>query len=1045
MAETVEEFQDFTVATHWERFVASLEQIFRLWASTGRKERQSSRQESSGGPSQTRVVSHQLPFRSEPYTLSYFTDNHQTSTNQQQANLQAPDGPQHDPAGSSLARHYSEDHKLQQWFNTATYVTLEPNSYSRRILNDQEASTLLSALAAALSNCRLAWPAFLPVHDPLRDAHWGIGAAGLATIHYDSDSIHLSKNPTCLQQVEGQLQFFSQQLMPHSFAASQACLAAASPAHTSSSAHGSADAACRVTVSMLRSYELPRIVTEQEEEDEMLRNNDPSASWPEEWADTTPWRSFACHVDPVGSLELDMLWSGIPAEQAMQDEGFPLSTACSWRLHALAPASRAPSHTFYASKAKVKRDHLKIFASPSLLLSQNSAQLQHSLENSGSEPDTFTSMLTNLVHSRRTASTARAVGDLAGKDWWERQGLNPPAASPPDNLQMVLADVFQEDPPREEGVETAGNGVRSQKAPQDLPHLHFPKTAPADSLLVRLALHVMCFSNARAIAGLWQRFVRYLREGCWDQGRLLPRVTPARHHQSRQQDSAVPAVSAARAEADGNALPRPDFSCCVLHQKLQMLNLCIQQAHGLQPAAHAPGPSTSGDMQANASLEGWDSGDMEDFQEASSEVDGIPPALHLLADPAIPINIPETQEAPAMTEDMLLERQAALAALDESEVEQAARARLQGGGLLQADMAAFKAANPACQLADFVRWHSPKDWQPDPSHPQGGMLSDRMSHQGNVWRQLWQTTAGKAASAQEPLMNAEKEAERVFHDLEQVPPRALWDQLLALAAVAAAAMLAACDGAALLPARQQFLQFQQNSSGVLEEASSSWLKGEMTPRASGSPRGRPRGHPRGNLAASVTSEEEEEQEAAEEELREEQAATLVQSLQELEQVVVAGESLCRRLPGCPVAASKLLQAAMQPPDLPVSYSSADMSPAHQVNGDSDADEVSDTMLSPTPEGQQDESQAMQAGIQVTHAQEKLLVHALMSQQPTDPSQHSLISLEQCGDCSAWGDGLRTEWVTQCLCASNEQQISHRLYVQAAPGEMRLATVMVAEA
>ena len=99
----------------------------------------------------------------------------------------------------------------------------------------------------------------------------------------------------------------------------------------------------------------------------------------------------------------------------------------------------------------------------------------------------------------------------------------------------------------------------------------------------RLALHVMCFSNARAIAGLWQRFVRYLREGCWDQGRLLPRMAPARHHQSRQQDSAVPAVSAARAEADGNALPRPDFSCCVLHQKLQMLNLCIQQAHGLQP------------------------------------------------------------------------------------------------------------------------------------------------------------------------------------------------------------------------------------------------------------------------------------------------------------------------------------------------------------------------------------------------------------------------------------------------------------------------------
>lgn len=65
----------------------------------------------------------------------------------------------------------------------------------------QEASTLLSALATALSNCRLTWPAFLPVHDPLRDAHWGIGTLGGSTVHYDTDSIHLSQNPADLQQV----------------------------------------------------------------------------------------------------------------------------------------------------------------------------------------------------------------------------------------------------------------------------------------------------------------------------------------------------------------------------------------------------------------------------------------------------------------------------------------------------------------------------------------------------------------------------------------------------------------------------------------------------------------------------------------------------------------------------------------------------------------------------------------------------------------------------------------------------------------------------
>lgn len=83
----------------------------------------------------------------------------------------------------------------------------------------------------------------------------------------------------------------------------------------------------------------------------------------------------------------------------------------------------------------------------------------------------------------------------------------------------------------------------------------------------------------------------------------------------------------------------------------------------------------------------------------------------------------------------------------------------------------------------------------------------------------------------------------------------------------------------------------------------------MTPRASGSPRGRPRGHPRGNLAVSVTTEEEDEQEAAEEEMREEQAATLVQSLQQLEQVVVAGESLCRSVKSLPAYQETLCLAA----------------------------------------------------------------------------------------------------------------------------------------
>ena len=50
------------------------------------------------------------------------------------------------------------------------------------------------------------------------------------------------------------------------------------------------------------------------------------------------------------------------------------------------------------------------------------------------------------------------------------------------------------------------------------------------------------------------------------------------------------------------------------------------------------------------------------------------------------------------------------------------------------------------------------------------------------------------------------QAERVFHDLENITPLALWDQLLALAAVAAASMLSRCPGARLAPAQQCLAQ-----------------------------------------------------------------------------------------------------------------------------------------------------------------------------------------------------------------------------------------------
>ena len=59
----------------------------------------------------------------------------------------------------------------------------------------QEAKLLVSALACALASCRSEWPVFLPVHDALRDAYWGIATSGIATLHFETDSVHISSLP----------------------------------------------------------------------------------------------------------------------------------------------------------------------------------------------------------------------------------------------------------------------------------------------------------------------------------------------------------------------------------------------------------------------------------------------------------------------------------------------------------------------------------------------------------------------------------------------------------------------------------------------------------------------------------------------------------------------------------------------------------------------------------------------------------------------------------------------------------------------------------
>ncbi|KAB1278837.1 Rab3 GTPase-activating protein catalytic subunit, partial [Camelus dromedarius] len=277
----------------------------------------------------------------------------------------------------------------------------------------------------------------------------------------------------------------------------------------------------------------------------------------------------------------------------------------------------------------------------------------------------------------------------------------------------------------------------------------------------------------------------------------------------------------------------PDLRCCLLHQKLQMLNCCIERKKARDEgrktspsdnvintysgdagkAGDQLGPDSLKDMEKEKGEVGksWDSwsdseeeffeclSDTEEFkgngQESGKkggpkEVANLKPEGRLyqhgkltLLHNGEPLYIPVTQEPAPMTEDLLEEQSEVLAKLGTSAEGAHLRARMQSACLLS-DMESFKAANPGCFLEDFVRWYSPRDYiEEEVIDEKGNMvlkgeLSARMKIPSNMWVEAWETAKPIPARRQRRLFDDTREAEKVLHYLAVQKPADLARHLL---------------------------------------------------------------------------------------------------------------------------------------------------------------------------------------------------------------------------------------------------------------------------
>ncbi|KAG0229341.1 Rab3 GTPase-activating protein catalytic subunit [Actinomortierella wolfii] len=118
--------------------------------------------------------------------------------------------------------------------------------------------------------------------------------------------------------------------------------------------------------------------------------------------------------------------------------------------------------------------------------------------------------------------------------------------------------------------------------------------------------------------------------------------------------------------------------------------------------------------------------------------------------------VPKLQEYGFMTEDMIQQQEELFETLGSSLDGAKTRAKMQSSQLVS-DMEAFKAANPGCVLGDFIRWHSPKDWDEVENK-----MSPRMADSGNYWQELWTSAKRIPASRQTPLFNHNQEAAKAL-------------------------------------------------------------------------------------------------------------------------------------------------------------------------------------------------------------------------------------------------------------------------------------------
>ena len=231
------------------------------------------------------------------------------------------------------------------------------------------------------------------------------------------------------------------------------------------------------------------------------------------------------------------------------------------------------------------------------------------------------------------------------------------------------------------------------------------KGAPKGSLIYKLANMVLYSEDEYMVCALWDAFLKRIRYNV-DRNKTIPLLTS---------DICI--------------------DDCLIYQKLQIINLCMQRKYDEKYKKYS------------------------DRQETD-----------ILLSNGKKLIIPPTQIIPSRTSDQVEE---SMTLMQNTSLDLKDKVYLQSSQL-KSDIASFKYENPDSTFEDFIRWYSPSDVDQST-----GQLSSRMKDkENNIWYELFEKGKPCEISKQDPLFNVDAQIEIALDFLNTITPYEFLEYLI---------------------------------------------------------------------------------------------------------------------------------------------------------------------------------------------------------------------------------------------------------------------------